>query len=52
MYRLQLTALSLAGCENVTDTGLWHVGHVTGLLALDLSGCCKVLPVLLTLLLT
>lgn len=46
LHRLQLTSISLAGCENVTSLGLWHVGHVTGLLALDLTGCCKVRPVL------
>lgn len=42
LSRLQLTSISLAGCEHITGAGLRHVGLVKGLTALDLTGCCKV----------
>ncbi len=44
LSQLQLTSISFVGCELITGTGLQHVGLVTGLHALDLTGCCKVTP--------
>ena len=42
LHKLRLISISLAGCEHVTGVGLHHVGLVTSLKALDLTGCCKV----------
>lgn len=42
LSRLQLNSVSLAGCEQITGAGLHHIALVPELLALDLTGCCKV----------
>ena len=38
----KLHALSLQGCETVTDVGIAHLQYLTGLTLLDLQNCCKV----------
>ena len=42
LSQLHLHSVSLAGCEHITGAGLCHIALVPGLLALDLTGCCKV----------
>jgi len=37
-----LRALALQSCEALTDAGLAHLRHHTGLTLLDLQNCCKV----------
>ncbi len=42
LSQLQLNCITLVGCEHITAMGLHHVGLAHGLMALDLTGCCKV----------